>query len=340
MSVKLKRLAAKAIAPLGAYQLRRPVELVAGGGKLLLLGYHRILPLDRAGHDGDLELISATPDEFRWQMQYLADRFEPVSFARIAETFDGGPPLPKRAVAVTFDDGFYDLHAYALPMLRQTGMTATVFVATDYVDHGGVFWFDHVAWALANNDASKLPLPESVQPLLADHSVAGRQRLIVAVLRVLKDSDEARRHAYVTALLDACPLPPDITLGRALNWDEIRDMSAAGIEFGSHTASHRCLSRLSRTDLEHELRHSKQRIEQETGKPVAALAYPFGGRSAFNREVVEVARSLGYRLATTYVPGVNRIRSSDPFALLRQHVERDTSRDYFEALVNFPELFS
>lgn len=337
MSWTLKRLAARAIAPVGAFALRRSVDLVAGR-KLLLLGYHRILPLDDSiTHDGDLELISATPEEFLWQMRYLAERFEPVSCAMIASAFEGGAPLPKRAVAVTFDDGFYDLHAHALPILKATGMTATVFVTTDYVDNGGSFWFDHIAWALQNHDPASLPLPEAIMPLAADRSEAGRRKFVAAVLSMLKNADEGE--AVVQCLLSACPLPSGTTLGRALTWAEIREMSASGIEFGSHTVSHRCLARLSASEIERELRCSKERIESEIGKPVTALAYPFGGRAAFNAAVIDTARRLGYRVATSYLPGANRVSSTDRFALRRQHVERDTTRDYFEAIVNFPELF-
>ena len=340
MSVRLKRFAAHALAPLGAFRTRGALGFV-GGQRLLLLGYHRVLPVTREqDHAGDIELVSATPDEFLWQMRYLAERFQPVSFARIAEALEGGTALPERAVAVTFDDGFYDLHAHALPVLRQTGMSATVFIATDYVDNGGAFWFDHVAWALRTHDLSSIPLPDCVKSQAFDTSTAGRSRLIVSVLRVLKDYDESQRDRYVTRLLSAFPIPADVALGRALTWHEIREMCAAGIEFGSHTASHRCLSRLTGDELHYELKHSKQRIEAETEQPVVALAYPFGGKGAFNGEVIVAARQLGYRVATTYMPGFNDLHIADGFQLLRQRVERDTSRAYFEAIVNLPELFN
>lgn len=218
-------------------------------------------------------------------------------------------------------------------------MTATVFVTTDYVDNGGCFWFDHIAWALQNHDPSGLPLPNGAKPFAADRSEAGRRKLVATVLSTLKNVDEGQANADVQRLLDACPLPPGTTLGRALTWAEIREMSASGIEFGSHTVSHRCLARLSSSEIEWELRCSKERIESEIGKPVTSLAYPFGGRTAFNAEVIDTARRLGYRMATSYMPGANLMASADRFALRRQHVERDTTRDYFEAIVNFPELF-
>ena len=340
MSVRLKRFAARTLAPIGAFRVCRALQSSADS-KLLLLGYHRVLPkADDHEHLGDIELVSATPESFEWQMRYLAKRFEPVSFAQIAASLDGGPPLPKRAVTVTFDDGFYDLHAYALPVLKRTGMSATVFVSTDYVDNGGVFWFDHVAWTLRNAAPGSLRLPEPILPLARDTSAAGVRRTTVALLKWLKSCDEQSRKDYVDRLRAEFPTPPEVVLGRALSWPEIREMSAAGVEFGSHTVTHRRLAGLSASELQYELGHSKQRLEQELGKPITALAYPFGGRNAFDEQVVAIARQLGYRIATTYMPGVNRVRSIDRFALVRQHVERDTSRAYFEAIVSVPEVFT
>jgi peptidoglycan/xylan/chitin deacetylase (PgdA/CDA1 family) len=51
----------------------------------------------------------------------------------VARALDGRGPLPARPALVTFDDGFADFHDAALPILSERGMTATVFVATDYV---------------------------------------------------------------------------------------------------------------------------------------------------------------------------------------------------------------
>jgi peptidoglycan/xylan/chitin deacetylase (PgdA/CDA1 family) len=340
MSVRLKRFAARTLAPIGAFRACGALRSLADG-KLLLLGYHRVLPTAGPdGHAGDIELVSATPEDFEWQMRYLAKRFEPVSFAQIAASLDGGPPLPKRAVTVTFDDGFYDVHAHALPVLKRTGMSATVFVSTDYVDNGGVFWFDHVAWTVSQAAPGSLRLPDSLLPLARDTTAAGARRTTVALLKWLKSCDEGLRKDYVDGLRADFPMPPAGLLGRAMSWDEIREMSAAGVELGSHAVSHRRLAALSAAELEHELGHSKKRLEEETGKAVTALAYPFGGRNAFDDRVVTLARQLGYRIATTYIPGVNRAGRLDPFALVRQHVERDTSRAYFEALVSVPEVFA
>ena len=57
---------------------------------------------------------------------------------------------------------------------------------------------------------------------------------------------------------------------------EIREMSAAGIEFGSHTVSHADLTCCSEEELRRELSDSKKTLEELLGKKIASLAYPYG----------------------------------------------------------------
>ena len=54
----------------------------------------------------------------------------PVSAGDVVTALRGGMPLPKRAVAVTFDDGFLDFERNALPALTERALPATLFVTT------------------------------------------------------------------------------------------------------------------------------------------------------------------------------------------------------------------
>jgi peptidoglycan/xylan/chitin deacetylase (PgdA/CDA1 family) len=96
---------------------------------------------------------------------------------------------------------------------------------------------------------------------------------------------------------------------------------------------------LNGAKLQVELAAPKREIEAQLGQECPSLAYPFGGRAAFSPAVTTLAAELGYRVGVSYMPGKNQLPHAARFALLRQHVERSTSRDYFEALVSLPECF-
>jgi peptidoglycan/xylan/chitin deacetylase (PgdA/CDA1 family) len=112
---------------------------------------------------------------------------------------------------------------------------------------------------------------------------------------------------------------------RPLDWRQVREMQACGIEFGSHTLTHPMLTALSPEQVRRELGDSKRRIEDELGAPAPFFCYP---RGDFNEAVKRLAREAGYLGACTTRPGVNDARS-DPYALRRTYVgRRDTVEEF------------
>jgi peptidoglycan/xylan/chitin deacetylase (PgdA/CDA1 family) len=73
---------------------------------------------------------SLTPQRFRDQMALVARDFSVVRLENIHEAFLGSH---ERKVIVTFDDAFVDFLEYALPVLAEFQIPATVFVPTGLV---------------------------------------------------------------------------------------------------------------------------------------------------------------------------------------------------------------
>jgi peptidoglycan/xylan/chitin deacetylase (PgdA/CDA1 family) len=95
-----------------------------------------------------------------------------------------------------------------------------------------------------------------------------------------------------------------------LSWSEIKEMSEAGINFGSHTVTHPDLQTLSDSEFRHELSGSKKRIEQQLWKPVDCFCYPYafkggGKQSRFRLRTAELLDECGYKLGVTTTIGRN-----------------------------------
>jgi peptidoglycan/xylan/chitin deacetylase (PgdA/CDA1 family) len=93
-----------------------------------VLTYHRV----NDAHPSDRLTVSAR--SFAAQMQALAESGRPV--VRLADALPalrGEAALPAGAVALTFDDGYADNHAEALPVLERLGFPAAFFVVTGAV---------------------------------------------------------------------------------------------------------------------------------------------------------------------------------------------------------------
>jgi peptidoglycan/xylan/chitin deacetylase (PgdA/CDA1 family) len=76
-----------------------------------------------------------------------------------------------------------------------------------------------------------------------------------------------------------------------LNAAQIREMEAAGMDFGSHTVTHRPLADLTPQEVKNELNQSKAALEQTLGKTVEFIAYPCG---SYRPDTIQTASHAGY----------------------------------------------
>jgi len=81
-----------------------------------------------------------------------------------------------------------------------------------------------------------------------------------------------------------------------LNEEQIRELSSEGVDFGSHTHTHRDLKNLSTEELTSELRISKMILEDITKKEINTISYPFG---QVDERVISFAESIGYQYGYT-----------------------------------------
>lgn len=89
----------------------------------VILLYHSVGGVP--GSDYDYDLPEAL---FREQIRLLSGQFEPVDLGTLFEDRVGDD---RKAMAVTFDDGFRNVHDVAAPILREFDVPATVFVCSD-----------------------------------------------------------------------------------------------------------------------------------------------------------------------------------------------------------------
>jgi peptidoglycan/xylan/chitin deacetylase (PgdA/CDA1 family) len=104
-----------------------------------------------------------------------------------------------------------------------------------------------------------------------------------------------------------------------LNREEIRQLSAQGVEFGSHSASHCRLNALPKTDLLQELCGSRQEIEGMVGGKITLFSYPYGfpeTDNAFLEQLTKTLSAEGYQAGVTTILGMGK-NTDLPFFLKR-----------------------
>ncbi|MEE4284297.1 MAG: polysaccharide deacetylase family protein [Pseudomonadales bacterium] len=277
-----------------------------------VLTYHRV---GYADESPNLEpgLISASPEEFRKQMQLLAKRYNPISMAQLLAAHRGESTLPARAVLVTFDDGYRDFAEVAWPILKDVGVPATLFVPTAFPDgENRGFWWDRIHAALLQTKLTSLqsaPLPE----LSLENSHLRRQAYKMMRNHV-KSLPHGEAMAWVEQTLDILGHPPP--LNQVLDWDALRMLAAEGLCICSHGRDHALMSQLNTEQLREDLTESQTKLQAELGSyaDIAVLAYP---ANATNSAVRSASRQAGYELAFGGQRGVNRLPITDSQEILR-----------------------
>lgn len=282
-----------------------------------ILVYHRV---DEPAADPDLDpgLVSATPADFREQMELLAARYHVLSLDELIAAQREGRPLPRRSVMLTFDDGYRDFAEQAWPVLRRLGLPALLFVPTRFPDAATPgFWWDRLHAALARTREPAIEVPGVGRLPLGDP--AERR----AAHRALRGRVKSLPHAEAMALVDSvvARLADVPSLHRVLGWDALRALAREGLSVCSHSEAHALYTRLSSEELMRDLAGSKARIEAELGAsaPAPVIAYP---ANACDGRVFAAVEAAGYRLAFGGRRGVERMPLARPFDLLRLPVLR------------------
>ena len=118
---------------------------------------------------------------------------------------------------------------------------------------------------------------------------------------------------------------------KILSWQQIKESMSHGIDYGSHTLTHRNMLELSDGDIGQELEISKNIIQKELGTKSIPFSYPFG---LYDEKIKGFVRRAGYTCAVAFGNIISNTGFVDPFELKREKITRATTMDEFKKLVN------
>ena len=104
-----------------------------------------------------------------------------------------------------------------------------------------------------------------------------------------------------------------------MTWEQVAELHATGIEFGSHTITHPKLIELDWPGVEEELRESKSTIENRLGTSVNSFAYPYAfpkAKKEFVSRFGQTLKKAGYQSCAT--TEIGRQRSTDDLLSLKR----------------------
>ena len=311
---------------------------------VVVLLYHRI-----AETPSDPWQLSVRPEHFVEQLRVLENAADVISADDMVRALETGR-LPRRAVVVTFDDGYADNLLTAKPLLDRVDLPATIFLASGAVDSPHEFWWDELeriflrpgtlpssleleicgrprAWSFGPDAVWSVAEWEGRCAWLATTPPQGvRQQAYFEIWSALRVLPAWTQQEVLDRLAEWSGSPRLARPShRALTALEARQLASGNrFQIGAHTVSHPSLPAHSRQAQQEEIRASKEHVEALLGDGVRHFSYPYGD---YSQETSVLVREAGFASAFTVDEGVVR-HDSARWRLPRHKVE-DWGADEF-----------
>ncbi len=278
-------------------------------GKLIILTYHRV------GNEGDFVSrgmggTGVWVEDFARQIKFLDEHCQVCTLRDALEISAGGETLRRPLAVVTFDDGYRDNHTRAWPILSQHKVPATIFLVAGIIGSGKLMWQHRMYYLKEAMGVAWMLKHVLVEQGDEKHAFSSAMRWLKA------QGDTKARDALIDFLWEQAGLDRDLEQRLSndmyLGWKEISEMDKGGIEFGSHSLTHPCLSALDGKMLRKEVGESKRLLEEKLSREIQTFAYPYGDAKALNPAVVQEVRQAGYRGACTAQWGINALPMAQP----------------------------
>jgi peptidoglycan/xylan/chitin deacetylase (PgdA/CDA1 family) len=293
---------------------------VSGGARSLRDGLLRRTPAQavfarRARHRLAVLAYHAVTDRpsFERHVDHVVRTATPITPDQLQAAIQRGERLPDRPVLFTFDDGDPSVVDVAAPVLADRGVTGLAFVVTDHIGTDQPMWWTEVEALVAEGGrAADLPVAD------------GR-----SAVALLKEVPDGRRRAAIDELRSTAFAPAPRV--RQLQVEELRRLEEAGVEVGSHSASHPCLPQATTAEVAAELERSRDALAGWLGHRPRAFAYPNGDRDPRTRGQVADA---GYLLAFGFDHRLSTAPPRDGLAISRVRVDAAAPLDRFRLLLS------
>jgi peptidoglycan/xylan/chitin deacetylase (PgdA/CDA1 family) len=262
-----------------------------------VFAYHRVITEQQSRNDGAHSAMWISPNRLAEQIRWMRSIGEIVDYTRILNTeISNDRPW----FALSFDDGWKDNYDQAFPILKEHQVPAIIFLATNAVENGSLFWPEDISTKIKHllNSNSITNVQTALRDCWPGTGFKNRayqddvMPMVESWIDKLKLLNDGERQERINACYNYLGLSKTPLQGYIMNWDEAREMQKHGIEFGSHTHNHTIIKELPEDIIESELRSSKELISDKLQIEVDSFCYP---NARYNEKDGKILERCGYR---------------------------------------------
>lgn len=304
----------------------------------LVLMYHRIINTDT-----DLWDLTVSPQNFEEHLQVLKD-YDVVPSSALESILTKKNRLPKKTVAITFDDGYIDNYVNAKPLLETYHMPASFFITTESIKKQQEYWWDTLERiCLQTNPLPKqliLNHPEAISwkignPCHTENDTLSPLNLYFKLCELTRKMSSNKQKVFIESLKTWASNTEDRLDYLTMQEHELLDLKSNPLfTIGAHTVTHPFLPNFSYDYQKNEIAESVEFLEDLTKDKVKYLAYPHGGH---NEWTLDILSELGLKLAFTTNKGCFNSHSH-PYTIPRLQVKNWDGKTFSSKLKNWMNL--
>jgi peptidoglycan/xylan/chitin deacetylase (PgdA/CDA1 family) len=246
--------------------------------RLLILCYHGISIDDE--HEWNPALYISQPEFVRRLTLLEETKCNMVSLDAGLRALRAGD-LPPRAVAVTFDDGYFDFYSRAYPLLQAASIPVTVYLATLRCDNNNRPVFNLMARYLlwkARGRIVDMPDVLGSDTRLDLRTASARTQAFAHLQQVASACGAASKDELLTTVATHLGVDYEALKTKRLlsvmNPAEVAKLAADGVPFELHTHAHHAPT--DRERFHEEIQKNAGRIREMTGNAPVHFCYPSG----------------------------------------------------------------
>lgn len=234
-----------------------------------------------------------------------------------------------RFCLLTFDDGLKESYESAYRYLKNKGIPAAFFVCSDTLNRDRllqVHKLQHIRSVISEHELVReinriIPnankntiIIDAIQQYPWDSEISAILKYTINFELNWEQSQEFVNDLFIRSFKDESKLAEELYMSP----DQLSELAKTK-SIGSHTVSHRALSRLSDQELKNELFNSKTIIEKFLASTIDSVSYPYGENSSVNDSVFSYAKLANYKLGFTMNRSINLLNKTeqDRFRLSR-----------------------
>lgn len=285
----------------GAHRFMRP--FVGGVGVILTL--HHVRP-GRVGAFQPNRLLEVNPHFFSRVIRRLRrSGVDLVSLDEVRRRLIE-QDFRRRFVCLTFDDGYRDVLQWAYPVLRKHEVPFALYIPTSFPDRVGELWWLALERVIEGNRRIGLTI-DGEDRRFDTESAEQKQEVFDSLywwLRGRETEEELRvvvRDLCARYRVDMNSFCDEL----CMSWEELGELARDPLcTIGAHTVNHVILKKASDKVARSEMEMGRAVIEAALGVRPEHLAYPVGDATSAGPREYRLAQELGFKTATTTIPGV------------------------------------